>query len=136
MYPLLNLRLGIVAEQPPRLRNVCKGLRHIAWLQRLLLDDGVLVQFPLKQRNQLPQINRARLAEINDFVVTIRVIDRCAHAGDDVINVGVVTTRQAIAENRDRFSRADQTSEFVDGEIGSLPRAIYREKAQADAADA
>src|SRR5450432_2550401 len=136
MDPFLNLRLRIVAEQRPGLRNVCKGLRHIAWLHWLLLDDGIQIQFPLDQGNQFSQFNGSRLPEINHFVVASVVIDRRTHSRNDVVDVGVVTTRQAIAKYRDRFSRADQTSEFVNGQVGSLPRSVHRKEAQTDTANA
>ena len=57
------------------------------------------------QSDQFPQLDRARFAEINDFVVTLVVVNRRANAGDDVINVSVIAARGAVAKNRNRLCR-------------------------------
>ena len=52
-------------------------------------------------------------------------------ARDDVIHVRVIAPRFSVAENGDGFPRLDPRDEFVNGEIGSLPRPVHGEKSQA-----
>ena len=43
-YSRFNLRLGIIAEQPPRFRNVRESLRHVPRLRWLRIDFSSQVQ--------------------------------------------------------------------------------------------
>ena len=101
---LFDLGFWVVAEQGARFRDVGKGLRNVAWLWRLAIDDGVRVEFLFEERNQFVELNRARLAEIEDFVVALVVMDRSHDAVDDVVDVGVITARCAVAEDGDWFT--------------------------------
>ena len=61
-------------------------------------------------------------------------------AGDDalvdVVDVGVVAARGAVAELLDGPAFPDGFGEAVDGEVGALPRTIDGEEAQVDGAQA
>ena len=63
-------------------------------------------------------------------------IHRAADAGDDVVDEGVVAAHRTVAEDRDRLPGGHPPRELVDRQVGPLPRAIDREEAQRDEADA
>src|SRR5215213_5125922 len=130
---VFDLRLRVVAEQTARLRHVRVSLRHVAWLRRLTLDEGRAVECFFQKRDQFPQLDGLRLAEVEDFVVARVVINRGAHARDDVVYVGVVAPRRAVAEDGDGAARVNQFGELVNRQVGPLARAVDREEAQAHA---
>src|ERR1043165_185179 len=135
-YAFFNRRLRVVAEEPPRFRDVGEGLRHVAGLRGPALDEGLAAQLALEQGDQLAQAHRARLAEVEDLEGARLVVDGRAHARDDVVNEGVVAPRRAVAEDGERAALADEARELVDGEVGALARAVDREEAEADRAQA
>src|SRR6185312_47242 len=123
-YSILNLSLRVVSQQSPCFAYVRVCLGNISGLQRLPINDGVLIKFLFKERDQFSQFNRARLAEVEDLKITFRIINRRARARDDVINVCVVASGGAVAKNRDGLSLADQSSEFMYRQIRPLPSAV------------
>src|SRR5436853_3277528 len=128
----LNLGLWIVAEQPTRFRNISKGLRHIARLHRLPIDFGALAERVFHDGNQFAQFNRARLAQIDDFVIALVVIDRRTNAGDYIVDISIIPPRPSIAEYRNWFARGDQFRKLVNRQVGPLACAINGEEAQAN----
>ena len=71
---------------------------------------------------------------LKTVVVALVVIDGGHDAVDDVVDVGVIAARGAVAEDGDWFTLADQFREFVNREIRALPWSIDCEKPQAHAA--
>src|SRR5947209_8527543 len=117
---LFDRRPRVVAEQAAGLRDVGEGLRHVAGLRGLTVNYRAASEFAFEQADQLPQFDRARLAEVDDLERSRLVIQRRAHARDDVINVCVVAPRRAVAEDGDGFAPADEARELVYGEVGAL----------------
>src|SRR5438477_8878227 len=133
---LLNRRLRVVAEEPSRLRYVGEGLRHVAGLQGLSVDDGITPQLFFEQTDQFAKFHSARLAEVDYLERRRLVVHRRAHARDDVVNVRVVAPRRAVAEDRDRLAAADELRELMYSQVGPLARAVDREEAKGHRAQA
>src|SRR5215213_2793353 len=53
VYAVFDLCLRVVAEQSACLRYIGVGLRHVARLCGLAINDGLLAQFFFQQRDQL-----------------------------------------------------------------------------------
>src|ERR1043165_3356545 len=134
MQALFDLCFGVVAEQGARFRDVGEGLRDVSGLRRLALDDGVYAELLFQERDQFVELDRARLAEIDDFVASLVVADDGHDAVDDVVDVSVIATRTAVAEDGDWLTCSDQLCEFVNREVRTLSWSIDGEKAQADTA--
>src|SRR6185369_14933455 len=129
-----DLGLWIVAEQRAGLGNVGEGLRNVAGLRRLAIDRRRHVELFLQQRNSLVQFDCSRFAEVEHFVIALVVIDRRHDAVDYVVDVGVIATCGAVAENRDWFTLGYEFGEFVNREIRALAWSIDCEKSKTDAA--
>src|SRR5918912_393764 len=127
---LLYRRPRVVAEERPGLPRVGEGLRHVAGLRGLAVDARLAAQLTFEQADQLPELDRARLAEVDHFEARGLVVHRRAHARDDVVNVGVVAPRRAVAEDGDGTARGDEARELVYGEVWALARAVDGEEAQ------
>ena len=118
----LNRRLRVIAEQSPRLRYVGEGLRHVAGLQGLSVNDGITAQLFFEQTDQFAKFHSARLAEVDYLERRRLVIQRRAHARDDVVNVCVVAPRRTVAEDWDGLALRDEPRELVYGEVWALAR--------------
>ena len=111
---VFNLRLRIVAKQPARLRDIgkvcgtspgCNGWRSI---------KRMAIQLFFKQRDQFVQFDGLRFSQIEDFVIALLVVNRGAHARDDVVDIGVVASRRAVAEDRDGAALAESASRIYE----------------------
>src|SRR5204863_8940315 len=113
----LNRRLRVIAKQSSRFRYVGEGLRHVAGLQGLSVNDGITPQLFFEQTDQFAKFHSARLAEVHYFVQARLVIQRRAHARDDVFNVCVIAARRAVAEDGDWLALRDEPRELMYGEV-------------------
>ena len=119
----------MIAEQTSRFANVSKSLRHVAGLHRQAIDKRAAIEILFQQLDQLVQFDGARFAQIKDLIIARRVINRRAHARNDVVNVSVIAAGRAVSEDRNLLSFIDEAREFVNRQIGPLPRAVNREEA-------
>ena len=92
------------------------------------------VELFLQQGNQFLEFDSARLAEVEDVEFGLVVMHRGDDAVDDVVNISVIATRGAVAENRNWFALADQFGELVNCEIGALSWSVDGEESKANAA--
>src|SRR5690349_19016603 len=125
----------VVVEQRARLGNVGIGLRNVAWLWWLAIDNRGHVELFLEQRDQFVEFDGSRLAEVEDVVVAVVVVNGCCDAVDNVVDVGVIATRGAVTKDWYWFLLGDQVGEFMNCQVRTLSWSIDREKAQAHAAE-
>src|SRR5262245_58237514 len=128
-----NWRLRVVVKEATRFCDVCVGLCHVTRLQRLTIDDGVRIKLAFKQRNQFTQFYRARLAEVDNFILRNVVVNCGTNSGEDVINIGVVAARCAVTENWNWLPLANELRKLVNCEIRTLSCTVHRKEPQADA---
>src|SRR5258708_40017333 len=102
MNAVFYLFLWIIAEQPPRLADVGIRLRYVTRLQRLAINDRMLIEFLFQQGDQFAQFDGARLTEIDHFKITLIIIYCGPDTGDYVVDKSVIAPRCAITKNRNR----------------------------------
>ena len=108
----------------------------IAGLLRMAIDNGGAAEAVLDRLDHLMEGDRLAVAEVYHGVRAAMVFDDGADAGDDVGDVGVVSSGAAVAKHRDLLPVENHTREFVDREVRPLARAVNGEEAQSDEADA
>src|SRR5262249_31685909 len=122
-----QLRRWVIAEQFPRLRNICVGTRHIAGLLRQTIDFCLLSQSIFDRQNEIFQLNRLILAKIKDVIHWAIVIE-CRHrALDNIIDVGVIAPRGAIPKLIDRLPGVNAPGELMNRQIGALSWSVNSE---------
>ena len=130
---LVVQRRRVVTEQRARLVDVRPRLRNVAGLlRRGVRSLRVTPSARSSPRNHLRQATPSRVAEVDHFVRRAGVVDRRAHARDDVVDEGVVAAGRAVAEDRDRLALEHQSRELVDGQVRALPRSVNGEESQRD----
>src|SRR6185437_12358588 len=122
----------IVTKQFSRFRNVRASQRHVAWLFRQPVDLCFFSKRILDCRNQIFELNRVALAEIEDVEKGPVILKRRHCTLDNVVNVSVVASRRAVAELVDRLARVNASRELMDCQIWSLPRTVNSKVAQCD----
>jgi len=128
--PFLDGRRRFISQDPLRTGDVGVRDLHVARLWRQELEPGLLAEGILQISDQLQQLGGPRLAQVQDLESRID-LERSHDPGDDVIRVGVIPARGAVAVNRDLPVLPQQLGEFVNGHFGPLPRAVDREEAEA-----
>ena len=135
MQPLVNRRLRGPVEEFLRLRDVRVRPLDIAGLGRQLLDLRLDLHRLGDAGDEVLELGRFRAAQVDDFVLgLIQALcpTQAAHdAVDDVLDVGVVPARGAVAVHRDRLIRQELPGELVDRQVRSLARAVDGEEAEA-----
>ena len=126
-----DLGVRVVAEEAPGFVDVRVGQRHVAGLLGHLVDDGFFPEALLDGGDEVVERRGLAFAEVEDVAERAVVGEAGAQALEDVVDVGVVAPRGAVAELVDRLAFPDRLGEGVDGEVGALARAIDGEEAQA-----
>src|SRR3990172_11904887 len=109
-------RPRLVAKQGASLVDVRPRLRHVSRLIRQPLDGRRNAKRLLDPGNHLAQADGLIVPEINHFVRRPVVPDGRAHAGDDIVDVGVVPPCGPIAKDREGLARPHEARELMDGE--------------------
>ena len=113
-----------------RLRDGRERHGHVARLRGPAIDPAVLAGQTLQRRDQLRQGHRVGAPEVGDLEREIGLQRRLDPVGD-VVDVGVVATRAAVAEEGDGLVRLEAPEELGDREVGRLPGAEDGEEAEA-----
>ena len=108
---------------------------YVPWLHGEALDFRVDAHRVTDARDQVAELGDFRAAQVNDLIL------RCIHgmgslqaAHDPVHNVvheRVIAACGAIAVHRDRLAAQELSGKLVNGQIGSLARAVDGEEPQA-----
>src|SRR5581483_11572662 len=77
----------MIAEQAAGLFDTRVGDGNIAGLRRLMINNRRLAQSLFEQLDEPAQLDRRRLAEVDDLVAARVVAQRRNDAGDDVVYV-------------------------------------------------
>lgn len=130
-----NRRVGLVAEELPRLRDVRVGALHVTRLHRKALNLRLDAEGLPDAVNQGLELGRLRAAEVDDLVLgrlqRVRPVQARHDAIDDVRDVGVVAARRPVAVHRNGLAGEQLARELVDSQVGPLARAVDGEKPQA-----
>ena len=102
----------------------------------MFFDDRFFAERTLDGGDEIAECGGLAFAEIEDVAELAFVGEAGGHALDDVVYVGVVAARGAVAELLDTAPFVDGLRERMDGEVGALARAIDGEKAEVDRAEA
>lgn len=129
---LLEGRRRLITKEFTGFGNIRPSLGNIPRLLRLAVNDGLFANDSLYRLDHFRKRDGLVITEVNHFVVRALIMKRTEDAFDDVGDKGVVAAGGAVAKDRNWLTGFDQTDEFVDREIGTLPRAIDREKAEAE----
>src|SRR5688572_5482750 len=127
---LRELGARLVAELGPRPGHVGVRDEDVTRLHRAPVEDWLDAALLADRGDELGQRNRARLPEVVDRIAA-RAVERAHDAVDDVVDVGVVAPRRAVAEERDRLARQALLREHVDRHLRALARTVDSEEAQA-----
>src|SRR5205823_13415736 len=99
-------------------------------LFRQLIDLRFLPEHLFNRRDQILQLNRLALAQIENVEHRSLVLQRRHRSLNDVVDVSVIATRASVAELVDRVARVSFFCELMDREIRSLSRAVNGEVTQ------
>jgi hypothetical protein len=124
-----------VAQQRTGLCDISRRQGHVPFLLGKTLDDSLFAEGFFNGSDQGSECRRLILTEIEDFEERPLPLDKRQGTQDplnDIVDVGVVATRGAIAELPDRTAILNGISKAVNGEIGALSRPIDGEKTEGD----
>ena len=115
---LIKRHLGAIPKQLLSLVHVGARIGHVTGLVGQLLHIGLLANVLLDNRDELVQTRAVSLAKV-EHLVGMRTVDGTYDAINDVIDVGVIPRRRAIAELLKLNSTADAVDELEGSHIGS-----------------
>src|SRR3990172_2272310 len=109
-------RPRLVAKQGASLVDVRPRLRHVSRLIRQPLDGRRNAKRLLEPGNHLAQADGLVVPEVDHLVRRAVVLHGCAYARDDVVDVGVVSSRGTVAEYGNGLGGPHQARELVNRE--------------------
>src|ERR1700693_725770 len=93
----LDGRGGRVTEDPPSLRYIRVGRRHIAGHRWERVDRRLFLKRGFNLGNYLAEFDRLTFSQVKDVERRTFVIYRGHHALDDILDIGEISARSPIA---------------------------------------
>ena len=97
-----------------------------------MIDLRFFAERVFDRRDQILELDRFAFAQIENVEQRPVVFERGHRALNDVVDVSVIAARGAVAELVDRLAGMNAFGELMNGQIGTLARAVNREVTQRD----
>src|SRR5262245_29887368 len=97
-----------------------------------MLENCFFVEGVFEQFDHVTEGNRMCFSEIDDLELAGFIVNSRGHAADDVIYVCVIALTCSIAIDRNGALAFDHPRKFVNRQVWTLSRTIYRKETQAE----
>src|SRR4030095_9557072 len=97
-----------------------------------MTDPCAPAQRMLEQLNEAAQFHRFGLAKIDYFKCAGIIVHRRDHAGDNIVDVGVIAPSGSVTKHRNGLSLVYEPGELVNRHVWPLPRSVPGKQPQAN----